>query len=227
MSFHRSGIHPSIHYIIHSFIHSFITYIAPLQDTTTQRRSQLSHGQRRRTWGRYKIWKGRSSARNAVRQGDHSMPMGPQPLCKDRLHQRRQSPLSQWCILHIPSISTKLQNFPLFPPNLDISPYFRTIYFFNLRFFASSYFDHESFIHHALHILDAPGLQGTLFWYCLPAWSFCDWNTGHDFIVHWAGEVSVKTDLFIARESRNMSNDDDWHILLFKGFDFSKWIHLS
>jgi len=32
------------------FIHSFIleTYIAPLQDTTTQRRSQPSHGQRRR-----------------------------------------------------------------------------------------------------------------------------------------------------------------------------------
>ena len=34
---------------IHSFIHSFImeTYIAPLQDTTTQRCSQPSHGQRR------------------------------------------------------------------------------------------------------------------------------------------------------------------------------------
>src|SRR6218665_4029120 len=33
------------------FIHSFIleTYIAPLQETTTQRRSQPSHGQKRRT----------------------------------------------------------------------------------------------------------------------------------------------------------------------------------
>src|SRR6218665_2976140 len=33
-----------------SFIHSFIheTFIVPLQDTTTQRRSQPSHGQRRR-----------------------------------------------------------------------------------------------------------------------------------------------------------------------------------
>ena len=33
------------------FIHSFIleTYIAPLQDTTTQRRSQPNNGQRRRT----------------------------------------------------------------------------------------------------------------------------------------------------------------------------------
>jgi len=59
-------------------IHSFIleTYVAPLQDTTTLRRSQPSHSQRRRTSGRCKIWKGRSSARNAAQQGDHSMPMG-------------------------------------------------------------------------------------------------------------------------------------------------------
>ena len=67
-----------------SFIHLFIleTYIAPLQDTITQRRSQPSHGQRRRTWGRCKICKGRSSAnlRNAAQQGDHSSrPMGPPP----------------------------------------------------------------------------------------------------------------------------------------------------
>jgi len=35
---------------IHSFIHSFIleTYMAPLREITTQRRSQPSHGQRRR-----------------------------------------------------------------------------------------------------------------------------------------------------------------------------------
>jgi len=34
-----------------SFIHSFIleTYIAPVEETTTQRRSQPSHGQKRRT----------------------------------------------------------------------------------------------------------------------------------------------------------------------------------
>jgi len=59
------------------FIHSFIleTHIAPLQDTTTQRRSQPSHGQRRRTSGRCKIWKGRSSARNTAQQRDHSRPM--------------------------------------------------------------------------------------------------------------------------------------------------------
>src|SRR6218665_2373049 len=39
------------------FIHSFIleTYIAPLQDTTTQRHSMPSHGQRRRTSERCKI----------------------------------------------------------------------------------------------------------------------------------------------------------------------------
>jgi len=60
-----------------TYFHSFIleTYIAPLRDTTTQRRSQPSHGQRRNTWGKCKIWKGGSSARNAARQGDHSMPM--------------------------------------------------------------------------------------------------------------------------------------------------------
>ena len=42
------------------FIHSFIleTYIAPLQDTTTQRSSHPSHGQRRRTSESCKIWKG-------------------------------------------------------------------------------------------------------------------------------------------------------------------------
>src|SRR6218665_77618 len=37
--------------LLKTFIHSFIleTYIAPLQETTTQRRSQPSHGQNRRT----------------------------------------------------------------------------------------------------------------------------------------------------------------------------------
>src|SRR6218665_1955728 len=62
-------------------IHSFIleTYIAPLQDTITQRRSQPSHGQRRKTCGKCKIWKGGSSARNAAQHGDHSMLMSPQP----------------------------------------------------------------------------------------------------------------------------------------------------
>jgi len=27
---------------------------------------------------------------------------------------------------------------------------------FNLRFFASSHFDHDEILHHALHVLDAP-----------------------------------------------------------------------
>jgi len=42
------------------FIRSFIleSYIAPLKDTTTQRRSQPRHGHLRRTSGRCKIWKG-------------------------------------------------------------------------------------------------------------------------------------------------------------------------
>src|SRR6218665_491470 len=63
------------------FIHSFIleTYIAPLQETTTQRRPQPSHGQKRRTSEKCKIWKGRPSARNAAQRGDHSMLMDPQP----------------------------------------------------------------------------------------------------------------------------------------------------
>src|SRR6218665_3289462 len=41
----------AVHSFIYSFIHSFIleTYIAPLQETTTQRHSQPSHRQRRRT----------------------------------------------------------------------------------------------------------------------------------------------------------------------------------
>src|SRR6218665_798341 len=39
------------HFLIHLFVNSLIleTFIAPLQDTTTQRRSQPSHGQRRGT----------------------------------------------------------------------------------------------------------------------------------------------------------------------------------
>src|SRR6218665_2436431 len=67
--------------VILSFIHSFIleTYIAPLQETTTQRCSQPIHGQKRRTSERCKIWKGGPSARNATQRGDHSMLMDPQP----------------------------------------------------------------------------------------------------------------------------------------------------
>src|SRR6218665_1744232 len=67
--------------MMYEFIHSFIleTYIAPLQETTTQRCSQPSHGQKRRTSERCKIWKGGPSARNAAQRGDHSMLMYPQP----------------------------------------------------------------------------------------------------------------------------------------------------
>jgi len=62
-TFFLSFVHSFIHSFIHSIIHSFIleTYIAPLQDTTTQRHSQPSHGQRRRTRRRCKIWKGRTT----------------------------------------------------------------------------------------------------------------------------------------------------------------------
>src|SRR6218665_1427178 len=52
-------------------IHSFIleTYIAYLQETTTQRRSQLSHGLKRRASERCKIWKGGPSEGTAAQMG--------------------------------------------------------------------------------------------------------------------------------------------------------------
>ena len=64
---------------IHLFIHSFIleTYIAPHQETTTQRRYQPSDRQRRWTWKRCKIWKGGPSEGTAAQRGDHSMLMVP------------------------------------------------------------------------------------------------------------------------------------------------------
>src|SRR6218665_2837856 len=72
---------PSIKYdtLIHSFIHSGDLYSAS-KKTTTQRRSQPSHGQKRRTSERFKIWKGVPSARNAAHRGDHSMLKDPQPF---------------------------------------------------------------------------------------------------------------------------------------------------
>src|SRR6218665_1041604 len=67
-------IHPFIHSFIHSFTHSFIleTYIEPLQETTTQRRSKPSHLPRR-TSERFKIWKGEPPEGTAAQRGDHSM----------------------------------------------------------------------------------------------------------------------------------------------------------
>jgi len=38
---------------------------------------------------------------------------------------------------------------PLFPQNL--------CFFLNLIFFGFPYFDHDAFMHHVLHVLDAPG----------------------------------------------------------------------
>src|SRR6218665_1092141 len=63
-----------------SFIYSFIleTYIAPLQETTTQSSSQPSHRQRRRTSERCKIWKCGSPEGTTAQRGDHSMLMDPQ-----------------------------------------------------------------------------------------------------------------------------------------------------
>jgi len=49
----------------------------------------------------------------------------------------------------------------LFPPtfsNFSPAPWFRKIYVFYIpyAFFVSPYFDHDAFMHHAMHVLDAP-----------------------------------------------------------------------
>jgi len=50
----------------------------------------------------------------------------------------------------------KIYNFPLFWQNLLIFPYFRSIDIFCLIyvFLLPPYFDHDAFMHHALHVLD-------------------------------------------------------------------------
>src|SRR6218665_157342 len=62
------------------FIHSGDLYRASLRHY-----SKPSHGQRRKTLGKCKSWKGGSSARNADQRGDHSMLMGPQRGTKSLL----------------------------------------------------------------------------------------------------------------------------------------------
>jgi len=51
-------------------------------------------------------------------------------------------------------------NLPYFC-KIDKFPYFRSIYVSlltsTLRFLLSPYFDHDAFMHHALHVLNAPG----------------------------------------------------------------------
>src|SRR6218665_1740076 len=76
---HCDAVHCSTEYYIVECILSFIlkTYISPVQET--QSRYQPSHYQSRKTSDRCRIWKGRSSARNATQRGDHSMLMDPQP----------------------------------------------------------------------------------------------------------------------------------------------------
>jgi len=60
------------------------------------------------------------------------------------------SPLSQWSI--VSPISTKFIYFP----------YFCSIYIFGLIFlyFTPAYFDHDVFMQHSLHVLDAPAWEG-------------------------------------------------------------------
>jgi len=60
-----------------------------------------------------------------------------------------------------------MYTFPLFRINVTFPPifakfvhipYVHSIYAFwvHLRFFLPPYFDHDTFMHHALHVLDAP-----------------------------------------------------------------------
>ena len=67
-------------------------------------------------------------------------------------------PLSQ-CILHITPISQKIHKFP--PISSKIISKFSSIFvqimcFGQLTFLPSPYFDHDAFVHHALHVLGAP-----------------------------------------------------------------------
>ena len=63
---------------------------------------------------------------------------------KDNLRlplQGLRSPLNQCCLFHIPHISAKFMNPPIFV---------------RFRLLASLCFAHDAFTHHALHVLDAP-----------------------------------------------------------------------
>jgi len=99
------------------------------------RRSQPSHGQRRRTSERCKIWKckiskGGPSEGTAVQREDTDAGLN-QGIMGVHL------PLSQWCMLQFPPISSKfIHLFLLFHQNLEISP----LYSFNLRFFLTLFF---------------------------------------------------------------------------------------
>src|SRR6218665_881285 len=87
------------------FIHSFVleTYIAPLQETTTQRRSQPSHGHKRKTSKRCKIWKGGPSARKGRSKGRSFYADGPTTekalrcIIAKRARGTKNSPLAAEC----------------------------------------------------------------------------------------------------------------------------------
>ena len=70
-----------------------------------------------------------------------------------------------------PSISAKFINFPIHFHKIYKFPLFsfNSHLLFTLGFFASTYFDHDAFMHHALHILDAPGwtVASAVFGRCL------------------------------------------------------------
>jgi len=78
--------------------------------------------------------------------------------------------------IHFP-LFRKILNFPLL---FQISPGFRKLYvFFYILyvFLVSPYFDHDAFMHHTMHILDAPALHVTRCRYVrLRDWSTIAYN---------------------------------------------------
>ena len=65
-------------------------------------------------------------------------------------------PLSQLCILNIPSYFHKIYKFLHFRKNFKFLPIFvQFTYFCLIYFYCFTLFDHDAFMHQALHVLDA------------------------------------------------------------------------
>ena len=84
-------------------------------------------------------------------------------------------------------ISTYFGKNSTFPPNFAKLKHF-PLFSLNLRFFASPDFDHDAFMHHALHVLDTPGLRKTkrktCWWTVQPLWLYTLNDCTHLMTVH-------------------------------------------
>jgi len=86
--------------------------------------------------------------------------------CMENVNRVNPPPKSMMHILYLPlfPISKKILNFPPISKKfLNFPPIFVQFTFFwlNLRLFASPYFDHDAFMCHALHALDALDVKAT------------------------------------------------------------------